>query len=1131
MSSQAEAAEFLKSPGACAPHSVAGSLNERGTIVHDRQFRDLATRSGVYLSLRYGLSIVVSMANMFLLTRWIGPHAYGVFVTAVGLTTFLASLTRFGVDTYLVRCEPAPDRQQYDVAFTLVLTNSFLLTGFGIAIVPLLKHWYANDEFAAPYLVMMLCVPLAGLAGIPVAKLERDLNFRSAATIELAGQVIALVVAAGLAWRGLSVWAPVTGMVAWQLFAFIAACAAARFSPGLKLEKQAARRMLAFGFGYSASMRMWQVRSLVNPLLVGRFVGAEGVALVAFALRVAEGIGFLRTAAGRLAIAALARLQSDRSQLRKALEKALELQLVILGPLLCTFALFGPWLVPRLMGTGWTGLLEVYPFVAIGVLLSSVFNLQASALFVVGEQWAVLRAYACHVGLLGLGTFLLLPRLGIVAYGWAEIVACAGYIFIHSALWKVVPLSYRALLPGLGVCVGILAISAMNISKTSIWLAAIIGLVAVAFGRAVGHKASTSFDGARHWLGARSTRRRVRTVLTKARLRGWRYVSSVARYEWGSWMYRGRRSSHQATEHDRTAGAHRSSNSNFIPTRAATKDSNFHFGPRDIPHIVGLVPLPVKMRAVEEADRILMHAFSFRGQQEVFKQAVNWTWCPDGNLSCQWDLNRHRFFLTLATAYYYTSDNRYMLKLIELWRDWIKTNPPGESDNWKYPFEVAARLQNWMWAYFLLAYSSPSTLVDMGELHHGLREHALHIYHHLEYHWPNNHLLLESKALYEFTLLFPELDPSGSFHRRGWRVLEREVKRQVLPDGAHSELCSMYHQIVAGELQELLLLCERQKHPLPEQLTSRIQRMSMFSQAMLRPDGSTPLLGDSAADDTYLRFDSARRDYSDLNYWLWRDLLESRDTGIFPKSADLQVFPHVGYAFLHNGGRAHVAFDVGAFSRCETSNHAHCDALSFELWANGERIVVDPGVYLPWHDHRDWTQYFRSTGAHNTVQIDGMEQSELADSLDHSHIARTRLLRYAKCSAYAAAVAECLPYRRSGDEVRHTREICLEADQMTIRDRVLGAGVHRLAWSFQFAPDVELTYKHKLLTGLSRQGRKLFALATHAPQQVQLKLFYGHKNPLRGWVSRDSSVVIRAPMACYSICAELPFEMESTFVF
>jgi O-antigen/teichoic acid export membrane protein len=512
ISSRAETEQLLKTSPVPSSEGITSSLGEGS----DGQLRVLATRSGVYLTLRYGLSIVVSMANMFLLTRWIGPHSYGVFVTAVGLTTFLASLTRFGVDTYLVRCTPPPERSQYDVAFTLVLTNSLLLTGVGIAGVPLLKSWYASEEFAAPYLVLMLCVPLAGLAGIPVAKLERDLNFRSAASIELSGQVIALVVAARLAWQGLGVWAPVAGMVAWQMYAFLAACAAARFSPSLRIQGRDARKMLAFGFGFSASMRMWQLRSLVNPLLVGRFVGAEGVALVAFALRVAEGIGFIRTAAGRLAIAALTRLQSDRSQLKKALEKAFELQVIILGPLLCMFALCGPWLVPRLMGSRWSGLLEVYPFVAIGVLLSSVFNLQASALFVVGEQWAVLRAYTCHVTLLGLATFLLLPRLGILAYGWGEVLACAGYVFIHSTLSRVIPISYRELLPLLGVFVAVLGIAAANLRGTTMWVVAIVAFVVLGGSRAI-RGISTLVSSLKIWPSPHSIYLRISTVLTKAR--------------------------------------------------------------------------------------------------------------------------------------------------------------------------------------------------------------------------------------------------------------------------------------------------------------------------------------------------------------------------------------------------------------------------------------------------------------------------------------------------------------------------------------------------------------------------------------------------------------------------------------
>jgi len=203
--------------------------------------------------------------------------------------------------------------------------------------------------------------------------------------------------------------------------------------------------MLSFGAGLTAAQRMWQLRTLVNPLLVGRIAGPEGVAFVALAVRMAEGLGAIRLAAGRMAIAALARLQTRREQFRLALERSLYLQVITLGPLLCAAALFGPLLVPRVLGLRWMPSLTLYPFVAAGVLVNSVYNLQASALFVVGRQWIVMRSYSAHVGLLAATTFFLLPRLGIAGYGWAEVIACASYCAIHAGVRQYVALSYRQL--------------------------------------------------------------------------------------------------------------------------------------------------------------------------------------------------------------------------------------------------------------------------------------------------------------------------------------------------------------------------------------------------------------------------------------------------------------------------------------------------------------------------------------------------------------------------------------------------------------------------------------------------------------------------------------------------------------
>ena len=100
-----------------------------------------AFRGGAYLAARYGLGVFVSLGNMLVMTRWIGPHAYGLFVTAIGIVAFLSNLARAGVDTYLVRLESVPDQRIYDIANTLVLFISASLSLLGAISVPLLVRW------------------------------------------------------------------------------------------------------------------------------------------------------------------------------------------------------------------------------------------------------------------------------------------------------------------------------------------------------------------------------------------------------------------------------------------------------------------------------------------------------------------------------------------------------------------------------------------------------------------------------------------------------------------------------------------------------------------------------------------------------------------------------------------------------------------------------------------------------------------------------------------------------------------------------------------------------------------------------------------------------------------------------
>jgi len=455
-------AEITPGSSVVLARAVPATLAEHAAV-EETAISPQTLRGGLYLTVRYGLGVLVSVGNMLVLTWWIGPHDYGLFVTAIGLVTFFSSVARAGVDTYLVRCESDPSPRIYHIAGTLVLGISAGLICIGVALTPLLARWLGSSEFVGAYLVLLVTIPISGLAGVPMAKLDRELDFRRAASIELGGQVLGLIAAAVLALAGTGMWAPVVGQMGGQLFVLVSTYAAIQMPPRLCFDAAEARKMLGFGVRLTASLRTWQLRTLVNPLIVGHLAGPEGVAFVGVAIRIAESLGSIRLAAGRLAIATLARLQDRRQQFSAALRQAQYLQVIILGPLLCGFSLLGPWIVPRVMGMRWNASLTVYPFIAAGVLVNSVFNLQASALFVLGRQWAVLRAYAVHVALLAGGSFSLFSRFGLAGYGGAELLACAAYALIHRGLPDEVVAAYRKLAPWVALFVLLLFLPVLHL--------------------------------------------------------------------------------------------------------------------------------------------------------------------------------------------------------------------------------------------------------------------------------------------------------------------------------------------------------------------------------------------------------------------------------------------------------------------------------------------------------------------------------------------------------------------------------------------------------------------------------------------------------------------------------------------
>ncbi len=381
--------------------------------------------------------MILSLGGIMLLTRLIGPSHYGVYAAALGVFMYAYNVGQFGILVYLVRRQEE-DELAYHQAFTLLLLIGLSIFGVLFLVSPFLEQWVRIEGFSTVFKIMLVGLPIALVTQVPLARLERHMDYRRIALIELANQFTYNAIAIPLALLGFGFWALVIGWCVQQLQALILLFVSARYRPKLAWQPKVIREMVTYSLGFSASVWVYQLRALVNPLIVSRFAGAEAVAFVALAGRMVDVLGFVRNTTYRISISALARLQADYPRLRRAITDGMNLQVLAAGPLLLGVSWFGPAIVPVVFGPHWLPVMQVFPFIALSSLVNSLFNLHSSALYVLQRNWQVTAFHIVHVCVFAGAAFLLVPHFGLAGYGWADAATLVSYGLIHGYLTQAI---------------------------------------------------------------------------------------------------------------------------------------------------------------------------------------------------------------------------------------------------------------------------------------------------------------------------------------------------------------------------------------------------------------------------------------------------------------------------------------------------------------------------------------------------------------------------------------------------------------------------------------------------------------------------------------------------------------------
>jgi hypothetical protein len=501
-----------------------------------------------------------------------------------------------------------------------------------------------------------------------------------------------------------------------------------------------------------------------------------------------------------------------------------------------------------------------------------------------------------------------------------------------------------------------------------------------------------------------------------------------------------------------------------------------------------------------------------------------------GNVKMVWELSRHHHLTVLAAAWWVTGDEKYAEAVDLQLRSWWRQNPFLSGIHWTSGIEIGVRLISWVWI---------RRLMDDWPKVEDLFEHNQDALRQLRWHQEflqafsstgssaNNHAVAEAAGLLVGSCGFPWFDQSQDWRETALARLRGHLEANTFDDGLNRELATDYHRFVT-ELGLVAAVEARAAGHDPGDdvwrlLTAGLDAAAAMMDCTGRPprqgdaDEGRALVVDGAGDPWALLLSAGAATVGSLDWWpntspslfgtLLGQLAGRPSVPVSRADTKPNAFEGAGMVILRtpteDGEEIWCRCDGGPHGFLSIAAHAHADALSVEVRHDGVDILADPGTYC-YHGEPEWRSYFRSTSAHNTVEVDGRGQSvEGGPFLWTTHADAQVLTVTADPARPQAWVGSHVGYRSLGPEgVHHQRAARLDGGTLRITDRLTGRGRHVVRVFFHLGPDLDVDLQG-CVAELRWTGRRGTPGGARLALQPELRwtAHFGEENPPLGWYS------------------------------
>ena len=402
--------------------------------------------------------------------------------------------------------------------------------------------------------------------------------------------------------------------------------------------------------------------------------------------------------------------------------------------------------------------------------------------------------------------------------------------------------------------------------------------------------------------------------------------------------------------------------------------------------------------------------------------------------------------------------------------DWIKNNPYKKKYSWRYSwnsYALSIRILNWI-DYILSIKNKNNKNESLTSIQYSCLEQLNYLSNNLEFDIRGNHIIKNVRSLLRGATYFSEKE-SINWIKKSLRILKVELDFQILEDGMHFELSPSYHLIVLEDFicirRSLNFLKEKYPNKISKEiidnLNSKILKMSKIIYLITHCDNLISLFGDGGlnmANHPKLILKKVesenifRQEENVNNFGSW----ELKNSGY--------------YGFKTN--KSSFIFDCGYACPDSLPAHGHADTLSFEWSLYGKRLIVDPGTfeYHPGYKRN----YSKATSSHNTLNINGLDQSEFWSSFRAGRRAIPIIIKKNLQKKSFRMIASHDGYNNLKNKPTHIRDIYIDNTKLIVNDEVSKGYFQKAFASILFSPNVIIENDYILDKNLKLVYLKLY---------------------------------------------------------